>query len=156
MEQSITAYIALGANLGDRQRNLQHALVRLNETAGVRVVRVSSFIDNPSVGGPVDAPPFLNAAAEIETTLDAHALLDRLMKIEREMGRVRGERNAPRPIDLDILLYGGQVIRTESLTVPHPRMHERRFVLQPLAEIAGGVVHPVLKASIGTLLNSLQ
>ena len=152
---STTAYIALGANLGDRQENLHAALEHLNATAGVRVTRVSSFLENPAVGGPAGSPPFLNAAAELETTLDPRALLGRLLQIERELGRERRQKWGPRTIDLDLLLYGDRVIDEPDLKVPHPLMHERRFVLHPLAEIAPGAVHPVLSLRVDALLDPL-
>jgi 2-amino-4-hydroxy-6-hydroxymethyldihydropteridine diphosphokinase len=150
------AYIALGANLGDREKNLREALRWIDETPRVRLLNVSSFLDNPSVGGPQDAPPYLNAAVEIETSLEPHALMRRLLKIEKAMGRVRSERNAPRPIDLDLLLYGDQVIDTPDLVLPHPRMHERRFVLEPLAELAGEVIHPTARIPIAELLRKIS
>src|SRR6266550_7999669 len=97
----VTGYIALGANLGDRASNLQAALDQLARMPGVTVGRVSSFIENPAVGGPADSPPFLNAAAAVETALTPHALLGRLLDIERELGRQRREKWGPRTIDLD-------------------------------------------------------
>ncbi len=151
----IPAYIALGANLGDRQANIQAALSQLEQTPGIRLLRISSLLENPAVGGPADSPPFLNAAAAIETTLGSHALLHRLLEIEHQIGRIRRARWEPRPIDLDLLLYGNQIISSQELVVPHPLMHERRFVLQPLAEIAPDVVHPALQMSIAGLLDNL-
>ena len=150
-----TAYIALGANLGDRERTLREAIAKLDATPGVRVARVSAFLENPAVGGPPDSPPFLNAAAAVATTLDVPALLGRLLEVERELGRERREKWGPRTVDLDLLLYGDRVVHAEHLTVPHPRLHERRFVLEPLAEIAPDVVHPVFNLSITELLGRL-
>ena len=112
------------------------------EGKGVRVLRVSSLLENPAVGGPAGSPDFLNAVAEVETDLEAHGLLDVLLAVEGDMGRVRTVKWGPRVIDLDIVLYGDEVIRSPRLTVPHPEMHSRGFVLGPLAEIAPGVVHP--------------
>jgi 2-amino-4-hydroxy-6-hydroxymethyldihydropteridine diphosphokinase len=151
-----TAYIALGSNVGDRKRMLEQAVSRLKKSADIEVIRVSSFLENPAVGGPPDAPPFLNAAAEVQTTLGSHALLHHLLEIERDLGRVRREKWAPRKIDLDILLYGDQIISSDELIIPHPLMHERRFVLQPLAEIAPHAKHPTLNVTVATLLEKLH
>jgi 2-amino-4-hydroxy-6-hydroxymethyldihydropteridine diphosphokinase len=144
------AYIALGANLGDRAAALAHALEALDAVPGVRVVAVSSNWETAPVGPP--QPAYLNAAAALDTELSAIALLARLHEIEREAGRRRGaERNLPRTLDLDLLLFGGLVIVAPELVVPHPRMHERAFVLGPLAEIAGGELHPGLGETITAL-----
>jgi 2-amino-4-hydroxy-6-hydroxymethyldihydropteridine diphosphokinase len=149
------AFIALGANLGDREANLQRAMKLLGESNGVKVIRVSSFYDNPAVGGPESSPTFLNAAAEIETSLSPRELMDRLLEIERMMGRVRGEKWGPRIIDLDLLLYGDEIVAEKNLTVPHPLMHDRAFVLVPLAEIAAREVHPLLHVTIEELRSGL-
>lgn len=149
------AFIAVGANLGDRAATIRAALDALGRAKGVRVVRVSRLMENPSVGGPAGAPPFLNGAAELSTTLDPHALLAALLDIERSLGRERRQKWAPRTIDLDLLLYDDIVIHSDALTVPHPLMHERDFVLTPLAEIAPDVVHPVLQKTVRALCDEL-
>jgi 2-amino-4-hydroxy-6-hydroxymethyldihydropteridine diphosphokinase len=153
---SAVAYIALGANVGDRGENIRLALEKLKETPGVEITRVSALLENPAIGGPVDSPPFINAAAEVSTSLPADMLLARLLEIEQEMGRVRREKWGPRPIDLDLLLYGDQVLDMPGLTVPHPLMHKRRFVLSPLVEIAPDAVHPVFQWTIEELLEDLD
>ena len=147
----IPAYIALGANLGDRRANIERAVELLRATAGVRVTKVSSLLENAAVGGPPDSPPFLNAAAELETTLSPRELLARLLEIERQLGRERREKWGPRSIDLDLLLYGERVVDEPDLRIPHPLMHERRFVLEPLKEIAPHARHPVLHKRIDEL-----
>lgn len=149
-----TAYIALGSNLGNRQENLHRAVQQLNESGEIKVERVSSFFDNPAVGGPADSPPFLNAAAEVKTTLAPHNLLNKLHEIESAMGRVRVHRNEPRIIDLDLLIFEDQVIRDHQLDLPHPRMHDREFVLKPLTEIAPDLPHPLLKLTMRELLDA--
>jgi 2-amino-4-hydroxy-6-hydroxymethyldihydropteridine diphosphokinase len=153
---AVTVYLALGANLGEREENIRSALAALDASEGVEVIRVSSFLENAAVGGPANSPAYLNAAAEIMTTLGSHALLHRTLQIERDLGRVRVHKWEPRTIDIDILLFGDQIISSQELVVPHPLMHERRFVLQPLAEIAPGAVHPVLQMTIGGLMENLE
>ncbi len=151
----VVAYIALGANLGDREANIRSALDKLNRTPGVAVTKVSPLMENPAVGGPPDSPAFLNAAAQFLTSLSAPALLNRLLEIEHEIGRIRREKWGPRPIDLDLLLYDDQVLKVPGLTLPHPLMHQRRFVLEPLAQIAPEAMHPILKRTIADLLHDL-
>ena len=133
------AYIGLGANLGGREATIRAALKALAEEDGIEVVTVSTLRETEPVGvGP--QPLFLNGAAELETTLDARELLDRLLATEQRFGRVRvaGE-HGPRTLDLDLLLYGDERIDEPGLTVPHPRLHERGFVLEPLAELGAKV-----------------
>ena len=131
------AFIALGSNLGHPRRRIARALAALRRTPGIRVRAVSPNYVSAPVGGPAQ-PDYVNAVAQIETTLAPRALLAQLQRIERRQGRVRDPtlRNAPRTLDLDLLLYGALRTRTRELTVPHPRMHERAFVLRPLADVA--------------------
>lgn len=152
----ITAYIALGANLDDREKMIRTAVTQMNDQPGIRVEQVSTLHETAAVGGPADSPPFLNAAAKIATTLSPHQLLAALMSIETRLGRVRVTRWGPRVIDLDILLYGDRIVSTADLLIPHPLMHERAFVLEPLAEIAPDVSHPTFHATIRELLARLM
>ena len=134
MAEAVLAFIGLGANLGDAAATLREAIARIGELPQTRLVKQSSVY----VTAPVDAggPDYLNAVAEIETNLDAAELLVQLQALELAAGRERPYRNAPRTLDLDLLLYDDERIETPTLTVPHPRMHERAFVLVPLAESA--------------------
>jgi 2-amino-4-hydroxy-6-hydroxymethyldihydropteridine diphosphokinase len=149
------AFVGLGANLGDRRASLDRALELLSGD-GTRVVAVSRYRETDPVGY-VDQPRFLNAAALVETELSPRDLLDRLLAIERELGRVRGEgpRFGPRTIDLDLLLYDDAVIEEPMLSVPHPRLHERRFVLEPLHELDPALVVPG-RGAVSTLLAGLE
>lgn len=147
-----TVYLSLGSNIGDRERNLRDALKQLN-TAGIRVVRISPIYETE----PVDLAGqrwFLNLVAEAETDLFPLQLLARTQKIERALGRVRTVPKGPRTIDIDILLYGATVVRSQNLEIPHPRMTERRFVLIPLAELAPELRHPVTRKTVRELLDA--
>ncbi|MDH4178667.1 MAG: 2-amino-4-hydroxy-6-hydroxymethyldihydropteridine diphosphokinase [Thermoleophilia bacterium] len=136
------AFVGLGANLGDREATLRRALTLLAERDDVEVVGVSAVRETDPVGV-VDQPRFLNAAAALETALPARELLDVLLTVERSLGRVReGERYGPRLIDLDLLLYERDVIDEPGLTVPHPRLHERRFALEPLLDLDSELTVP--------------
>jgi 2-amino-4-hydroxy-6-hydroxymethyldihydropteridine diphosphokinase len=132
-----TAFIGLGSNLGEREQHLEAALADLAGLPGTRVARVSSMIESAPVGAPQGSGAFLNAVARLETSLAPRELLAGLLEIERTRGRDRAgqPRNAPRTLDLDLLLYGDAVIAQADLQVPHPRMHERHFVLWPLLQI---------------------
>jgi 2-amino-4-hydroxy-6-hydroxymethyldihydropteridine diphosphokinase len=138
------AYVGLGANLGDRESTLCAAVDALAATEGIEVFAVSTLRDTEPVGVGKQ-PRFLNGVVSLETTLSARTLLDRLLQIEQQFGRTRvpGE-HTPRTLDLDLLLYGDEQIHEPGLTIPHPRLHDRRFVLEPLAELAPGLVVPGL------------
>ena len=146
------AYLSLGSNLGDRFRQLHNAITRLGDLG--RVVAVSSFYETEPMEL-TDQPWFLNCAVAIETTATSDQLMTALLQIEKDMGRQRTQKNGPRTIDLDILLFNDLVTNSPALTIPHPAMHQRRFVLQPLAEIAPEARHPLLKKTIQELLEEL-
>jgi 2-amino-4-hydroxy-6-hydroxymethyldihydropteridine diphosphokinase len=149
------AYIGLGTNQGDRELKLLAAVASLGRLPGTRVTALSHFYETEPVGG-VPQENFYNAAVRIATTLPPQALLDALKRIEAEVfHRVPSGRWGPRSMDLDILAYGDLVLACERLTIPHPRLAERRFALQPLADIAPSLVHPSLGRSIAELLASL-
>jgi 2-amino-4-hydroxy-6-hydroxymethyldihydropteridine diphosphokinase len=149
------AYVGLGSNLGDRDRMLRRAIALLEQTPGIELVAVSTVRETAPVGLR-EQPQFLNAAVALDTGLDPRALLERLLAIESQLGRTRdGPRFGPRTIDLDLLLYGDAVVDEPGLTVPHPRLHERRFALEPLAEVAPGLVVPG-HGSVDALLAGLE
>lgn len=145
-------YLSLGSNLGQREEHLREAQARLGPVG--RVVKISSFYETEAVEF-TDQPWFLNCAVEIETTMDAEQLMAAILRIEQEMGRRRVQKKGPRLIDIDILLFGDEVVCSNELTIPHPAMQERRFVLEPLAEIAPEVVHPIFKKTIREMLDAL-
>lgn len=146
------AYLSLGSNLGHRVQNLRDA-VRQLESAGT--VRSLSSIYETEPVELTDQPMFLNCAVALETFVSPEKLMRQLLEIEKAMGRQRIQKKGPRIIDLDILLFGDQVVNTPTLTIPHPAMHQRRFVLEPLAEIAPDAKHPLLKRDARELLQEL-
>jgi len=149
-----TAFVGIGSNLGDRESNLRRAIELLSAEDGVEVVAVSEIRETDPFG-PVEQGPFLNGAVEVETSLGPQELLGRLLSVENGLGRVRSERWGPRTIDLDLLLYGGERVDEAGLSVPHPRLHERRFVLEPLADLDPTLEIPGL-GPISTLLAKLE
>ena len=160
MSDSVTAYLGLGSNLGDRPALLDEAIARLRLRPGIEVLRVSSYHETVPVGGPAGQGQYLNAVACLLTTLDAPQLLRVLQTIETELGRIRAERFGPRTLDLDLLLFDTQIVQIHEpggeLIVPHPRVHERLFVLEPLVEIAPLAVHPLLQSTAADLLKRLK
>lgn len=145
--------IGLGSNLGERDKNIRTALEKMQEK-GIELLRVSSVLETEPYGY-TDQPKFLNAVCLVETNLTPDQLLDVLLEIEKEMGRVRERKWGPRIIDLDIIFYEDLVLESERLIVPHPDMHNRWFVLAPLAEICPDYVHPKLKKTVRELLQEL-
>lgn len=149
------AFIGLGSNVGHREKNITAALAALETTREIEVVKVSGLYETEPVGGPADQGKFLNAVVEVSTTLAALRLLAVCQRIEDSLGRKRDLRWGPRTIDLDILLFDDEIHSTAELTIPHPMMHERRFVLEPLVEIAPDVVHPTLEQTARDLLEAI-
>ncbi|HEX9814398.1 MAG TPA: 2-amino-4-hydroxy-6-hydroxymethyldihydropteridine diphosphokinase [Myxococcota bacterium] len=149
-------FVAMGSNLGDRDAHLAAGLARLRATKGIEVVAVSPLYETEPVG-PAPQGLYLNGAIQLATTLHPKALLDRLLEIEIAEGRNRGvDRNAPRTLDLDLLLYGGRKLAGPDLEIPHPRLAERPFVLEPLCDLAAEFVHPVLGETIAVLARRVR
>ena len=151
----VSVLLGLGSNLGGRREFIERAARLIDEIEGVELKNLSSLIETEPVGGPPQGR-YLNGAAELETALEPRDLLSRLQEVETELGRVRKVLNGPRNIDLDILLFGDLVVEVGNLVLPHPRMCERAFVLEPLNEIAPGRVHPVKRKSVEELLGELR
>ncbi len=150
--EGVTAYLGLGSNMGDRQENLEKALYFLSQR--LRIEKMSSIYDTEPVGN-IDQPRFLNLVCKVFTYLTPQALLTLSKGIESKLGRVFGKLNAPRPVDIDILFYGDQIIETPELVIPHPRLMERAFVLVPLVQIDPDLVHPVTGKTVKELLKGL-
>ena len=147
-----TVYLSIGSNLGDRAANLREAIQKLEDLG--KVVEVSSFYETEPVE--LTAQPwFLNCAVKLDTEKMPRQLISAILSLEQSMGRQRKQKKGPRTIDIDILLFGSSVIEIPSLTIPHPKLHERRFVLEPLAEIAPDARHPVFKRSMRELRDAL-
>jgi 2-amino-4-hydroxy-6-hydroxymethyldihydropteridine diphosphokinase len=151
----VICYIGVGSNLGDSLQNCREAINSLRQIQEIELTRISSFYETEPVGNE-EQDWFINAVLEIKTTLIARDLLNRLQNIEKSLGRVREEKNGPRTIDLDLLFYDQEMIKDADLIVPHPEMHKRRFVLEPLAEIASYFIHPVFGISIRGLNDRLE
>lgn len=148
-------YIGLGSNLGNKLENLKLALEQISSLPKTRFLRQSSVYETLPWGYE-NQPKFLNLVCVVETSLTPHKLLEELKRIEKELGRRPSFRYGPRPIDLDILIWESKVIKTSELTVPHPKLHLREFVLQPLSELDPNLVHPILKKRVGELLEILH
>lgn len=131
----VVCYLGVGSNLGDRRENIRRSIKELNSLKSTKVLKASRIVETEPEACPAGSPKFLNAALKISTNLSPLLLLKNLKNIEKKLGRVKSIRNAPRPIDLDILFYGNKVIKTKKLKIPHPRMFERKFVIKSLLEV---------------------
>jgi len=148
-------FLALGGNLGEPRQAFQEATIQLRDHPQIELLAASSLYRTPAVGGPAGQPDYLNAVIELATDLSPQELLDFCLKIEDAAGRTRKVRWAARPLDLDLLFYDQTILTSATLKLPHPRLHQRHFVLLPLVELAANFEHPLLKLSIGKLLQRL-
>ena len=150
-----TVYLGIGSNIGNREENCAEAARRLNSVGELSVEKSSSLYETKPVGGP-EQRDFINGVLEVETDIPSGKFLDTIKAVEKTMGREPAGKDHPRIIDIDILLYGSEVVETDELVIPHPRMHTRHFVLKGLAEIAPEVVHPVLQKTVRELQDGLK
>ncbi len=147
--------IALGSNMGERVRNIDLAIDQLELSMIIEVEKRSRYVESDPIGGPEGQTKYLNGVVLVNTELNPDALLAFLQVLEMNMGRQKGEKWGPRPIDLDIIFYGDQIIKSDKLTVPHPLVHERLFVLDPICQIAPEWIHPVYKQTVKQLRDAL-
>ena len=149
----VNVFLLLGSNLGNRELQLKQALTHIEKQIGT--ITKSSSVYQTAAWGKTDVPSYLNQVIQLETTLPASILLDKILNIELELGRVREEKWGSRIIDIDILFYGDMIINKHNLQIPHPELHNRRFTMEPLAEIAPDWIHPVFNKSILTIKNEI-
>lgn len=157
-EQPTIAYIGIGSNLGNRAAYINKALSLLDKSASIKITKISSIIETPPLGGPENQGDYLNAVAQLQSRLSPLQLLILMQNIETRLDRTRSEKWAARTIDLDLLLFGSEIIehKNPDLSVPHPLMHQRLFVMEPLAQIAPELIHPKLNLTMKDILDSLQ
>lgn len=149
-------FIGVGSNEGERLENISKAIQAFSSVGGIRLMQMATILETAPIGGPPQGP-YLNTVVEIETSLEPAALLAMLKRVESQLGRLPStERWGPRPIDLDLLFYDDRIIHEATLILPHPRLHERPFVLEPLSQLAPDLLHPVLGQTIATLCERLQ
>jgi len=149
-------YLALGSNMGEKARHIIKAFIEIDNLPRTKVKRISQIMTSAPEGGPPEHEDYMNGACLIETELSPQELLGHLAQIEKKEGRIRGPKWGPRPLDIDIIFYEDEIIETETLTIPHPRMHSRLFVLRPLLELAADFIHPALNKSIRQLTKELE